>query len=229
MTWILRKISDEQIIELVKTSTSFRQICLKVGLTGGGSAHLIRDRILKLGCDISHFTGKLWNKGQTKDTHPSIKQCAETYSKNHKGKPGRKHSKAARQKMSRRASKRSFLNGLVKTKWYSIFNPYLNCNVKVQGTWEYRYAQWLNTNHILWIRPKKTFSWRRSFDDIAHAYHPDFYLVTEDVYVEIKGYMWKDVNKNVDDKLKMKLVQEQNPNLKLKILMKMDLKNLGIL
>jgi hypothetical protein len=41
--------------------------------------------------------------------------------------------------------------------------------------------------------------------------------------------MWKDESRGLDDKRKMELVIEQNPDKKLTILMKVELKALGIM
>lgn len=60
-----RKYTDEQFIEAVKSSTSVRQVLSKLGLKeAGGNYAITKQRIKKLGLDISHFTGPAWNKGK---------------------------------------------------------------------------------------------------------------------------------------------------------------------
>lgn len=164
----------------------------------------------------------------TAETNENVKRIGELLSKRMTGQPGHKPSKETRQKMSRSASERSFANN-ARVKWHEVFNPTTNIVVKVQGTWEKRYAEWLNAQGTKWERPQTTFKWRRNGDDIEHTYHPDFYLPETDTYVDIKGYMWKDVNKNIDDELKLRLVREQNPTVKLEVLMKYDLRQMGVL
>ena len=226
----LKKITDEQLVELVRKSSSYRQICISIGITGGSGFQSLVDRISSLGVDTSHFTGRGWAKGKTKETHSSLKKAAETYSKNWKGrKPFRHLSIEHREAISRGCNERSQTNGLIKTRWFNVFNPTLNEEVKVQGTWEKEYAEYLNRELVTWIRNRKTsFAWTKGTDDIKHVYYPDFYLPESDTYVEIKGFMWKSKDGRVDDERKLKLVQEQNPGLKLKVLMKKDLLELGI-
>lgn len=136
---------------------------------------------------------------------------------------------AHREAISRGCNDRSQTNGLIKTKWFNVFNPHLNQEVNVQGTWEKAYAEFLNESNQTWIRNRTTsFKWTKGEGDITHVYYPDFYLPEKDTYVEIKGFMWKSRDGRVDDELKLRLVQEQNPNLKLIILMKKDLIEMGI-
>ena len=59
-------IEDEKIIEVVKNSTSFRQVMQKLCLPNGGrDFYKIKIKIEKLNCDLSHFTGRGWLKGKT--------------------------------------------------------------------------------------------------------------------------------------------------------------------
>lgn len=228
MSWKLRNITDDELKRLVKNSTSVRQVLLSIGLSGGGSFRILSDRIRSLNVNIDHFTGKTWNKGHTKDTHPSVKICAEKTSLLMTGKIGLTPSHETRQKMSLSACERSFSNN-VRVKRYEVLNIFTNEIVTVQGTWEKRYAEWLNENQIQWERPKQTFAWKMHPNDISHTYHPDFYLIETDCYVEIKGYMWKNIDKNIDDERKMRLVLEQNPSIKICILMHPQLRNMGVL
>lgn len=134
---------------------------------------------------------------------------------------GKQHSVETKSRMSRSAARNSSaLNGYVKTKFYDVYCIFLEREIKVQGTWELKYAEYLNENSILWTRGK-FLSYKN--EGIVHTYRPDFYLIETDEYVEIKGYMWK------NDETKMKLVKEQNPDTKILILMKDELSSLGIL
>ena len=58
--------------------------------------------------------------------------------------------------------------------------------VKFHGSWEVEYAKWLNKNSIKWRRPIETFTYQ--FEGKSRRYTPDFYLLDEQIYVEIKGY-----------------------------------------
>ncbi len=55
----------EQMIEAIQTSTSIRQVLLKLGLSGqGGTYKVVHKFIAKYNIDISHFKGQGWNKGE---------------------------------------------------------------------------------------------------------------------------------------------------------------------
>lgn len=58
--------------------------------------------------------------------------------------------------------------------------------VYLNGTWEYKYALWLDENNIDWRRNKKGFPYM--FDGKRRKYYPDFHLLSENKYVEVKGY-----------------------------------------
>jgi len=69
-------------------------------------------------------------------------------------------------------------------------NLHTNYNgVDLHGSWELAYAQYLDANNIEWQRCKDRFEY--IFEGKLHYYTPDFYLVTENAYVEIKGYRTK--------------------------------------
>lgn len=59
--------------------------------------------------------------------------------------------------------------------------------------------------------------------DIVRNYYPDFYLIDNKEYIEIKGY-FSDKDRN-----KMKLIKNQNINSKINVLFKDDLRKLNIL
>lgn len=224
----LKKISDSEFIEYVKECNSYASLCKKLQLLGGGSRSSVKKRIESLNLDISHFTGKTWNKGKTKETHPSLKKAGETYkAKGYSTWLGRKHSLETRKKQS--LSARSWNNGFIKTKWYKVLNPNTGLETQVQGTWELAFANWLNKNNIPWEKTReKSFSWQKNEEEMIRSYYPDFYLPAADLYIEIKGYMWKSKDSSFDDNVKLKLVKEQNPHIKLIVLMKEELKLLGV-
>ncbi len=56
--------NDDQLIEAVKTSLSFRAVIEKLGLIpAGGNYVQVQRRIRSLNCKIDHFTGYAWNRG----------------------------------------------------------------------------------------------------------------------------------------------------------------------
>lgn len=57
--------TDEELIEAVKTSLSFRQVLQKLNIVAaGGNYKTTKTRIERLRLDTSHFTGKVWNAGR---------------------------------------------------------------------------------------------------------------------------------------------------------------------
>jgi hypothetical protein len=86
---------------------------------------------------------------------------------------------------------------------------------KFHGTWEVKYAKWLDKNKIQWRKPSETFKYE--FQGKTKRYTPDFYLIEDACYVEIKGYE--------TDKDRAKWSQFP---LKHKVIKKQDFKNMGI-
>lgn len=163
-----------------------------------------------------------WCKGLTKDNDIRIKKIAESLKGNIPWNKGKTLSKDHREKLAKSASGRN--NGYVKTKWHEVYCPYINQLVKVQGTWELKYATYLNENNINWIRPTEKFSYKLNEDDITHYYHPDFYLIDSKEYVEIKGRWWKSSDGRVDDRRKMNCVIKQNSEITIKIIENLNFK-----
>lgn len=59
-----RSWSDEQLIEAVVESKSYRSVLIKLGLIpAGGNYDQIKRRIQELELSTEHFTGKGWNAG----------------------------------------------------------------------------------------------------------------------------------------------------------------------
>lgn len=92
-------------------------------------------------------------------------------------------------------------------------NMHYNYNgVDLHGTWELKFAQYLDSNNIKWRRPNERFKY--FYDNKYRYYTPDFYLIDSDTFIEIKGF------KTEKDEAKW----SQFP-LKLKVLFESDLKN----
>ena len=80
--------------------------------------------------------------------------------------------------------------------------------VKLDSSWELQYAKYLDENNIKWKRNLIMFPYmyrRKMF-----YYIPDFYLIDEDVYIEIKGYQRaKDAAKWRDFPYKLIVLKKQ--------------------
>lgn len=97
------------------------------------------------------------------------------------------------------------------------WNKWMKCNVYLLSGLEKKYVQYLDSQNIAWIVPKPLTYIK---DGKEHLYFCDFYILSTSEYIEVKGYMWN------DDSIKMELVRDQYPNIKLKILKKKDINEL---
>ena len=70
----------------------------------------------------------------------------------------------------------------VKT-WY---NSPIAGRVYLRSTTELEYATYLDNSGIKWEANKDSFEY--SFEGNKHQYYPDFYLVEENCYIEVKGF-----------------------------------------
>lgn len=74
----LKKYNKEWLEELCKESYSLAEVLRKAGRKqGGGAQQTLKNKIVEYGIDISHFTGKLWNKGLTKENDERIAKQAK--------------------------------------------------------------------------------------------------------------------------------------------------------
>jgi hypothetical protein len=58
--------------------------------------------------------------------------------------------------------------------------------VELDSTWELEYVKYLDKNKIKWKRNQIKFPYH--YNKKLCYYIPDFFLVKEDIYVEVKGY-----------------------------------------
>ena len=133
-----------------------------------------------------------WNKGLTKDTDKRVAKGCETY---HKNSILGKHVKlfgdrnpSKRQDVRDKISK-TCLNKSKNGEWHTSLAKNMHISYKgfdLHGTWELAYAQYLDSNNILWTRCKDRFEY--TYNNSLHYYTPDFYLTESNTYIEIKGY-----------------------------------------
>lgn len=73
-----RLVPEDRLRELVSCSTSVAQVLAALGRPTAGRPHAeLRGQIRDLGIDTSHFRGEGWARGETKQTHPSIRLVSE--------------------------------------------------------------------------------------------------------------------------------------------------------
>lgn len=93
-------------------------------------------------------------------------------------------------------------------KWYVVNG------IKVQGTWEKRFAEYLVEKNIKFERKRLKFC-------KTHTYTPDFYCESQNVYFEVKGF------RRDRDIYKMYLVLDEHPELHIKMIERSELENLN--
>lgn len=143
----------------------------------------------------NNFNGKNyvpWNKGLTKETDNRILKASETYKKNkqlglHKNISNPMDISEVRKKLSETILEKS-KNG----EWHTSLAKHIHYNyndVDLHGTWEVKYAKYLDELGIKWERCKDRFPYE--YEGKTHYYTPDFHLLETNTYVEIKGYASK--------------------------------------
>ena len=104
--------------------------------------------------------------------------------------------------------------------WHTSLARHMHIDYKgnhMHGTWEVKFAMYLDSQSIEWVRNKETFPYL--FEGKIRRYTPDFFLPETQEFVEIKGYS--------TEKDKAKWSQFPSDK-KLRILMKDELRELGI-
>jgi|APSaa5957512535_1039671.scaffolds.fasta_scaffold35462_2 hypothetical protein len=94
-----------------------------------------------------------------------------------------------------------------RSKWFTVAGK------KVQGTWEQKFAMFLEERKIEWERCKP---WKYTIKDKEKHYTPDFFLPELNLFIEIKGYWWG------NDKEKMIEVQKQHKDKNILIIEDLD-------
>lgn len=112
-----------------------------------------------------------------------------------------------------RKGKRNYFFGKLplhgKRRWYN--------NICFRSSWEILFAQFLDLSGIKYKYESKTF-------DLGNTtYTPDFYLPEFDLYIEIKGW-WRD-----NAKKKFKIFKKNYSDKNIKIFMKKELQEMGII
>ena len=155
----------------------------------------------------------VWNKGLTK-SDPRVAKYGNTYSKKYKGKPGRILTLEEKER-----TRKTILEKIKNGTWHNSFaraRTHKYNGMNFYGKWELAYAKYLDANNINWRQPRECFKY--IFENKEHYYHPDFYLIDENLYIEVKGYKTK------KDEAKW----NQFP-LKLKVLTGKELKELNLI
>lgn len=111
--------------------------------------------------------------------------------------------------------------GVGRCKWYD-YTKQDGTTIKCQGTWEWAFVKWADNNGIKFDTHKGRIAY---VDETGEAknYYPDFYVLDWECYVDTKSKYFFDLNKE-----KIECILKSNPDLKLKILGKEELIELGV-
>ena len=169
----------------------------------------------------NYKNGMLGKKGRNqytkaKETGIPYAMSDETKQKISRAAKNRKLSKETRNKISNTVNEKISNN-----EWHvslARHHHYRYKGIDLHGSWELKYAKWLDYNGIKWIRCKESFQYE--FDNKVRQYTPDFYLPDTDEYIEIKGY------KTDKDTAKWNQFPRHK---KLKVLLQEDLKEMGVI
>lgn len=189
------------------------KVCKLFGLANHEKYCIKNPNKLELHRDMSKFnngTYHAWNKGLTKETDERVRKNGESVSNSYKtGKSIswcsgltketderiKKYSKKISNTINKKVKNDTWHIGMDNTKLYEC-NGYM-----MQGTWELKFVEFLNSKHINWVRPKNKFPY--TYKEKIHYYYPDIYLPDYDLYIEIKGRFndkdlakWKDFPKD---------------------------------
>lgn len=118
-----------------------------------------------------------------------------------------KHTEKTKQHLSEKRSEWLLNHQNHGVKWFTVNN------IKVQGTWEKKFAEHLNKIGVIWERKKIKFC-------KTHSYTPDFYCPEQNVYFEVKGF------RRDRDIYKIYLALFEHPDLQIKMIEKNEINNL---
>lgn len=157
----------------------------------------------------------IWNKGLTKETDERVDNSAKkiSISLQKASKEGRLTGKAStpekeQEKIEkiRKKINEKYANGWEaicgRTKKYEYESPIAG-KIKVDGTWELKVAQYLDTLNVIWTRNKKRFDYI-NLENKKSTYCPDFFVFDWNSFIEVKGYeteldhcKWRQFNQNL--------------------------------
>lgn len=159
---------------------------------------------------------KISNTLITNKANVGDKNGMKLWSARKKVSDSRKNMSAENRKIYSDSQKRAWAEGkfddvkVGRCKWYAIQTP--SGQMKVQGTWELKYAEFLLSNNINFYAHRGRILYIDS-DGEEHSYYPDFYLPDENRYIDIKAPYFYDTNRE-----KFKLIRQQYPTLILDII-----------
>lgn len=136
------------------------------------------------------FCGKEFNKGQKLGGHyvTCVKNPKSVETKKKMSISSSINNPASNPKVKKKISE-TIKAKIQSDEWHLSFSKsrtHEYKGIKLHGKWELEYAKFLDENNIKWRRPTEKFEYE--FKGKKGYYTPDFFLIDEKQYVEIKGY-----------------------------------------
>lgn len=154
--------------------------------TNSGANFVAYNQKLKLGLVKRKPSNQYIKSKELGLSKPEISD--ETRKKIGNGWRGKKHTPEQLQKLSNTMQKvvRENPDKYSLSQIHQRTKHYIYNGVRIDGTWELLFAQYLDTHNIQWEKTPNHFDY--FWEGKMHCYYPDFYLPEYDVYIEIKGY-----------------------------------------
>jgi hypothetical protein len=141
---------------------------------------------------------------------------------------GKKHTKESLEKMIEFQRTNTAIRGInsnfygkkpfpSKGSWYTCKD---GSKVWMRSSWEIKYAEFLDENKIEWLYEPKTFP--VFYNNKEGTYTPDFLLLKENKFIEIKGW-WRG-----DAQIKYDAFVEEYKNIKIEVYERKKLKEIGV-
>jgi hypothetical protein len=106
--------------------------------------------------------------------------------------------------------------------YYTYYYESKRGRIYMRSSWEVAFAYWLDHHGIRWeYEPRSFYLGKGKWG--SKSYTPDFYLIDQDEYVELKGYC------SPEFKLKLKRFHEMYPEIKLYVFFGRHLRAAGML
>ncbi len=136
---------------------------------------------------FTNITGKIWNKGLTKETDERVRKNAESikqaFIKNGHPSIGKTHSLESKQHLSKIAKERG-IGGKTYKKLYK-YTMVCGKEIYMDSSYEIKVAEELDKNNIRWER-SAPMKWIDASNQ-KHNYHADFYLLDYNIYLDPKN------------------------------------------
>lgn len=167
-----------------------------------------------------------WEKFSSEEINLLCQKSRDAFKQSGRKRKGWKMSDESKEKISR-SRKNVLSSNKGHCKYYSLYCPFEQQRVILQGTWELQVALYLNENEILWTKnySQHNFNYIIPGETNKRTYYPDFYLPEFDFYLEVKSEYRPYKSRSIFYSEKIDLVKWYNPEAKIILIMNDSIKN----